>query len=319
MDPSWVALEHHKRVLLEHSLAPKSMTSYQVGIRQYLRFCSSFSIPPLPLSQLVVENFCTSLSRRVSHKTIKAYLAAVQFWSKVRGYSSLIRNMPRLPYVLLAIQRSQGRSFARPDRPPITLPMLEAICAFAFRNESPFNRDMLIAAALLAFFGLLRVSEYTSASASSFDESADLSARDVFIDWRRRVALVRIKKSKTDPFRSGVTIRVGIIDSHLCPVHALARYLRRRGRAPGPLFLFQSGAFLTRARVVDLLHRSLPEVPHVNTHSFRRGGASALAIAGTPAHVIQVLGRWRSDAFKAYVEFSDDFLVTTNRAMASGG
>ena len=194
--------------------------------------------------------------------------------------------------------------------------MLREICAFLAATEQPFNRDMLISAVLLAFFGLLRVSEYTTPSASFFDEETHLSLADVNFNWERRVALIRIKKSKTDPFRQGVTIRVGILDHYLCPVHALLRYLVRRGPAPGPLFIFQDGKYLTRAKVLNVLTSSLPHVPHVNTHSFRRGGASALADANTPSHVIQIMGRWKSNAYMEYILLTDEFLISAQLSMS---
>jgi hypothetical protein len=37
-------------------------------------------------------------------------------------------------------------------------------------------------------------------------------------------------------------------------------------------------------------------------HSFRRGAASAAAAAGYSDYEIQLLGRWRSDAYKLYIE-----------------
>ena len=39
-------------------------------------------------------------------------------------------------------------------------------------------------------------------------------------------------------------------------------------------------------------------------HSFRRGAASAAADAGLTEYEIQLLGRWRSDAYKLYIESS---------------
>ena len=83
----------------------------------------------------------------------------------------------------------------------------------------------------------------------------------------------------------------------------------------GPLYLFQNSAFLTRNRVVDLLRRALPDVPNINTHSFRRGGATALASAGIPAHIIQIMGRWQSNAFIKYIEIPDDFIAEAHRSM----
>ena len=160
-----------------------------------------------------------------------------------------------------------------------------------------------------------KVNKAPPPSQVSFDHESHLSISDVFIHWSRRVARIYIKKSKTDPFRQGVFIRIGVLSHHLCPVRALIRYLARRGPRSGPLFFFSNGAFLTRAHIHDLLGRSLPLCPNVNTHSFRRGGASALAAVGTPAHTIQILGRWRSNAYTLYIQFSDAFIVDTNHNM----
>jgi hypothetical protein len=40
------------------------------------------------------------------------------------------------------------------------------------------------------------------------------------------------------------------------------------------------------------------------THSLRIGGATALAVAGTPHHIIQQFGRWKSNQFLKYIRRS---------------
>ena len=271
---------------------------------------------PLPLLEVVLENFCVSLANRIAYKSIKVYLSGVQYFSKIQGCTVLIKNMHRLKYLLKGIRRSQSNSFDRAPRPPVTWPMLQKICQFLTHTETPFDRDMLTAAVLLAYFGMFRVSEYTCPSTSTYDPEVHLSYQDVFIDWGRGLAFINIKMSKTDPFREGVSVRISVVGHHLCPVHALAKFMVRRGNTPGPLFSFQNGAFLTRQRIVDLLTRALPNIPYVNTHSFRRGGASALAAAGTPDHIIQVMGRWRSNAFTRYIQLSDHYITSAHRSMA---
>ncbi len=49
---------------------------------------------------------------------------------------------------------------------------------------------------------------------------------------------VRIKVSKTDPFREGVDVFLGRTEADLCPVTALLNYLCARGSSQGPLFVF---------------------------------------------------------------------------------
>ena len=62
---------------------------------------------------------------------------------------------------------------------------------------------------------------------------------------------------------------------------------------------------LTRRRFLELFER-VCEVLHINTspltgHSFRIGAATAAATAHIPDHIIQLLGRWKSDSYKRYI------------------
>ena len=316
MAPRWEEVEAQRNALLSHALARNSLDTYRTGINHYLRFCRHYRVPPLPLREHNLENFCVSLLTRVAHKSIKVYLCGVQFWSKMHGDRTIIADMHRLEYVMMAIRRVQGNTFTRPTRPPITWDMLQRICHYIATHEGEYDRAMLTSAVLLAFFGLLRVSEYTSPSANRADD-ATLFVSDVTFSVPRRLALIFLKRSKTDPFRRGVTVRIGMQGHSLCPVRALGLYIAIRGQHPGPLYQFQNGMYLTRARILDVITCSLPDVPFVNTHSFRRGGASALAAAGCPQEVIQILGRWKSMAYIEYLSYTDEYLSNAQRSMAS--
>ncbi len=63
---------------------------------------------------------------------------------------------------------------------------------------------------------------------------------------------VRIKASKTDPFRLGVLLFIGRVASDLFPVSAMLAYLVARGKGEGPLFRFSDGRPLTRQRLVSV-------------------------------------------------------------------
>ena len=73
--------------------------------------------------------------------------------------------------------------------------MLERIYAFIANTESPYDCHMLTSAVLLAFFGLLRVSEYTTSSTSTLNESLHLSVSDVAVLGSRLIATINIKVS----------------------------------------------------------------------------------------------------------------------------
>ena len=53
-----------------------------------------------------------------------------------------------------------------------------------------------------------------------------------------------------------------------------------------------------------------------SAHSLRHGGASCLASMGIPMHIIQLMGRWKSDSFKVYTRVNlDSTLKIASRMM----
>ena len=116
--------------------------------------------------------------------------------------------------------------------------------------------------------------------------------------------LVKIKASKTDPFRKGCFIHIGLGRSPLCAVHPLMAYLAIRGDAPGPLFLFQTGQPLSRALLTSWLRQIMASAGvegNFSSHSFRIGAATVAARHGIPDHLIEELGRWSSNAYQLYI------------------
>ena len=316
LDSAWRLLDLVKGRVLANSLAPTTLKTYRAGFNQYLQFCRQLQLAPFPLREQVLENFCVSMARRVGYLMLKVYCCAIQAFSRLRGFPECIQDMVRLPYVLRGIRRLQGATHTRVPRSPVTLPQLHTLISYLTRLPDRVTQYMLTAAVLLAFFGMLRVSEYTSPTSSVFDGTIHLTPPDVVIYWQRRLMLIRLKVSKTDPFCAGMVVRVAATGNFLCPVLAMLRYLAVRGVGPGPLFLFPDGSFLTRAHVMELLRSCFPFRRDVTTHSFRRGGASALASWGVPPYVIQVLGRLRSDAYRRYIHVADDCIAAVAWQMA---
>ena len=48
---------------------------------------------------------------------------------------------------------------------------------------------------------------------------------------------------------------------------------------------------------------------HVATHSIRILGAMALLIAGVPAEVVKIMGRWISNAFIGYTRYQAELIM----------
>ena len=132
---------------------------------------------------------------------------------------------------------------------------------------------------------------------------------------------VRIKQSKTDPFRQGVDLYLGKMDKDICPVRAILPYLAHCGNRPGPLFMGTDGKLLTRQTFSSELDHILSKVKldrgSYNTHSFRIGAATSAMEAGIPEIQIKMLGRWQSDAYQGYVRTPPEDLAKLSKLLAS--
>ena len=161
------------------------------------------------------------------------------------------------------------------------------------------------AACCIGFFTFLQLGEFTCSSWSSYDSST-LSLGNVSIDCHSQPTMVHLtlRRSKTDVFGAGVTIHLGKTGSILCPVSSLLAHLAICPATPGPLFLFRSGAPLSREILVRAVRSALSstgiDASLFHSHSFRIGAATTASFAGLPDSTIKMLGRWKSSAFVCY-------------------
>ncbi len=125
---------------------------------------------------------------------------------------------------------------------------------------------------------------------------------------------VRLKLSKTDPFRQGISLFIGKVSSQLCPVSAMLAYLIVRGNGDGPLFRFHDGRPLTRQRLVSAVKGALDVAGvnpgHYSGHSFRIGAATTAAARGLEDSMVRTLGRWKSLAYLDYIKIPREQLAT---------
>lgn len=247
---------------------------------------------------------------------MKLYLSGIKSYQLDLGIESSAFSDPRLERTLQGIKRDHNEPNRRP-RTPLTRPYLLRIIA---NLETPsYDETVTKAAFTLAFAAFLRVGEFT------YRES-DITTESAFQKWfltknslrlgelnRQSFLELTLPASKTDPFRHGIKLTVAATKDGGCAVKAMRDFMRIDTHRPQSAPLFCIGRAeqrpFTREHVVRTL-RSLAISSGLggdawNGHSFRRGAATWAAQVGIPEAQIQTLGRWRSDAYKTYIEYSD--------------
>lgn len=228
----------------------------------------------------------------------------------------------RIGRLLLGVRKVQGDSTKRPPKLAITTALL-------LQFEEHFDLldadDLTIrAASWNATTLLLRMSEFVP---SSLTDAAAKRATHAHADTILRFGSLlppppawrlHLQASKTDIFRRGVDLLL----CHTRAVGTLTDMLTARRRlsssAPtpnSPLFIMGNGLPLTRSvllRRVASLARACGINPALHGGvSFRAGGATSLARAGVPDHLIKVIGRWNSTCYQLYIRTSTAQLQTT--------
>jgi len=101
----------------------------------------------------------------------------------------------------------------------------------AWEEVGSSDERMLWAAAALCFFGFFRSGEMSVLKEVHYNEPTHLCFRDIAVDSKKDPGSlkVRLKTSKTDPFRKGIDVFMGRTGNRICPMMA---YLRKRGSVP---------------------------------------------------------------------------------------
>ncbi len=308
------------------ALAKSTQRTYRSAEKRYVAFCTMHHISPLPVDEKTLCRYVASLaSDGLRHGSIKGYLAAIRQVSIQQDEGDPhISNMAKLELVLHGIKRVQALSQTAPTRQPITIELLDKLRGSWLAGTPTWDERMLWAAASVCFFGFFRSGEITVPGDQSFDESCHLTAADVTIDSHRNPSMLRIrlKASKTDPFRVGVDVFVGWTGSPICPVTAMLEYVLIRGTRAGPLFLFKDGKLLTRSRFVERVRVALDKAGvdsrPFSGHSFRSGAATTAAKRGLGDSTIKLLGRWKSNAYQLYIKTPREHLAAATRTLAQG-
>ena len=220
------------------AIAPSTRRTYQAANKSFItQFCTCFSIEPYPATSLTSRYFCAKLSQKLSYKTIKVYLSAIRFEHLERGLPDPTNN-ELLHMLCKGIKCLQG------DNTTLRLPTtINIMCTLKDQlhhshQYSLVEKRLLWSAFTVSFYGFLRASEFMSSTPIG---ATTLTWND--IEFSPSYILIRLRQSKTDPFRRGCSITLAATGISTCPCKAICHYANlispRNQKDP----LFSAGQF----------------------------------------------------------------------------
>ena len=257
------------------------------------------------------------MKRRLVNSSVGTYLSHINAWyaeetGQARGVTS--------SKSLATLRRHLAAALPQPKRQKDGIPV-QLLRRMVHQVRAKHGMGSAQEAAwVLAWITILRPGEFTT---TAFDVSTDLSVGSVrFYNGKRHMPLgsdgqpnrmvVVLKQSKQDQLRLTADLVVGATgDATLCAVAAMWRYLSVRCPTSEMEALFVvrgspwSGAQM-RTELEEVLLALGENVSRFGGHSFRVGGAQALAAAGKSVTYIMAYGRWKCvESVMRYVKAPD--------------
>ncbi len=176
----------------------------------------------------------------------------------------------------------------------------------------------------LAFFGFLRVSEFTTNS--KFIPAIHSTFSDLQV-VNHDIIHLNIKTSKTQ-LKWGHSIFIFNLPTPLQPFQSIDLFLhQRKSQMTSPLnpLLFIDDKNIPASRhwfqknLKIILNRSGIPTKHFSSHSFHIGADTTVAQRGISEHQIKMLGLWTSYTFESYVRVDLHHIRQAHQSLAPFG
>ena len=269
--------------------------------------------------------------------TVTGHLNAVGYSHRVRVGENPILEMPMVMLMVRGLRRAKCHT--RRKR-PITLEDLKVLKGMLDLKNS--DQLTIWAAALLGWFFMLRMSEFTDNRGPLPPEGRhpilisdiDPLCKGELAKWGDRVdeITIHISGSKNDWLnqgcvRSHAKVSGDSPNSEIFAARALIElrkcYPAKFNNRDAVLATWRNGGNINQPHITALLRAAVSkngsDPAKYSLHSLRAGGATALYRATQDIHLVARFGRWKSSSISAYLRESRQMMSGLIDCMVKGG
>lgn len=301
--------------LIEHSRASHTKKTYEVGVRSWQRYATTYRYTLFPATPSEVALWLSDLfDQGKSTATVRTYLQSLRDYHRERG-SQALDDVEGIRRVIAGISRLNREKDVRKARAlsPTEVVML---VSYARMLQSPRGTRDAAWWLLATSLGL------------RYSDSVVLQRRDVRL-VPDKGAVITVRYSKTDQYATGAQLALSQSSmAHIDPVRAIQDLLRILPEEPTtPLFqgLRKNGQWTGQSlsnvglnkAIARLADESGINTERVTTHSARATFATNAYIAGIDESAIAMTGRWKSLSIQRSYRRVDDDSMFDKRASAS--
>jgi hypothetical protein len=295
-------LLRERAITLGQAIDKSTLKTYSSALNSYLSFVRMHDFPAEPTPD-TLSFYAVYMSHHINPRSVVSYLSGI--CQQLEPYFPRVRESRRSPLVertLKGCMRRKGVATKR--KRALTISDLQRV-ADDLKTMTHHDDLLFLTMLFTGFFALMRLGELTFPDDRSLQNWRKISKRSsvIIVDDQYEFHL---PSHKADRFFEGNRIIIKKEQyGDLNPLAFFRNYLSSRDcnfPLSSPLWLTSSGSIPTRQFFMTRLRRYFER--DVGGQSMRAGGATSLAENGVPPSLIQLMGRWSSDAFFIYIRKS---------------
>ena len=265
------------------AIAASTQTMYATCLKMYALRLSEMKNPstPYPLTVEKIRAFVMYVGKRYDYgySYLRNFKAAFTYWARTNDHFDVTVEMREF---WKGLKNEMIGDFLPKAVKPITITQMEEMAKMCVLGT--FREIQMMTLFSVMFYGFLRIGEALA-----------LTWEDIKLTEEGGVTIF-IKKSKADQTGHGDTVHIS--SSENPPLYHPSSWVRRlqKYEHSRPFIVSPN---CVRDNLKDLLRRMMV-VDRISTHSFRKGGAHAAALAGIQDCMIKRHGRWKSAVYQRY-------------------
>ena len=291
-------LEHARALALGSTIDASSAAAYSSALNSYISFCRSHDFPIDPTPD-TLSFYTVYMAHHIKPSSVDSYLSGIcneleSFHPDVRKNRrhQLITKTLRGCKKLRAVPTIQKRPLSRAE-----LANLQP----QYMSSSSHDDLLFFVILLVGFHALMRLGELVSPDSKTLQDFWKVTKHDT-VELLPEGFAFFLPGHKANKFFEGNRVLLQRNSGGDDPDRPFHKYLQSCDKLfpfHPQLWLHADGSVPTCGWFIQRLHQHFPS--DIGGHSLRAGGATALAQASIPPHIIQPIGHWASDTFQIYI------------------
>jgi hypothetical protein len=295
---------------LDDAYASNTRNVYGTGLFTFHFFCDFKDIPEdhrAPVNRNVLASFIAFLIGTYGGTAIRNYVYGIRAWHVIHGLEWKV-NEVEVKTLFEAGNKRAPQESKKKEKEPWTLAYVEEICK-ALVPSDPIDAAVL-ACLTTAFWGTARLGEVTVPKLNGFKPTIHVKPSNVKFNQRDRNLLeqtsifipwTKAAKNKGEEIvwakQEGTTDPLAALLNHLevnKPSSDQHLFSHKHGKTTRPM---SCAVFMNR------IHKIVADknLTKLSGHGIRIGSTLEYLLRGVPFDVVKTKGRWKSEAFRAYL------------------